>query len=28
VTVDDTMDAMLPTSWKRRIPRPFSRSGR
>lgn len=28
VTVDDTMDSMLPTSWKRRIPRPFSRSGR
>jgi CBS domain-containing protein len=28
VTVDDTMDAILPTSWKRRIPRPFSRSGR
>jgi CBS domain-containing protein len=28
VTVDDTMDAILPTSWKRRLPRPFSRSGR
>jgi len=28
VTVDDTMDSILPTSWKRRIPRPFSRSGR
>jgi Mg/Co/Ni transporter MgtE len=28
VTVDDTMDAMLPTSWKRRLPRPFSRTGR
>jgi magnesium transporter len=28
VTVDDTLDAFLPTSWKRRIPRPFSRGAR
>jgi len=28
VTVDDTMDAILPTAWKRRLPRLFSRSGR
>ena len=28
VTVDDTLDAFLPTSWKRRLPRPFSRSPR
>jgi CBS domain-containing protein len=28
VTVDDTLDAFLPTSWKRRLPRPFSRSSR
>ena len=28
VTVDDTLDTVLPTSWKRRLPRPFSRSAR
>ena len=27
VTVDDAMDTMLPTAWKRRLPKLFSRSG-
>ncbi|TAJ98922.1 MAG: CBS domain-containing protein [Chloroflexota bacterium] len=28
VTVDDAMDQVLPTAWKKRLPRLFSRSGR
>jgi Mg2+ transporter MgtE len=27
VTVDDAMDAILPTAWKKRLPRLFSRTG-
>jgi Mg/Co/Ni transporter MgtE len=27
VTVDDAMDTVLPTAWKRRLPKLFSRSG-
>ncbi|HLO35473.1 MAG TPA: CBS domain-containing protein, partial [Candidatus Deferrimicrobium sp.] len=27
VTVDDAMDAILPTAWKKRLPKLFSRSG-
>ena len=27
VTVDDAIDTVLPMTWKRRLPRVFSRSG-
>jgi Mg/Co/Ni transporter MgtE len=27
VTVDDAIDTVLPTAWKRRLPRLYSRSG-
>jgi hypothetical protein len=26
VTVDDAMDSILPTAWKKRLPRLFARS--
>jgi Mg/Co/Ni transporter MgtE len=28
VTVDDAIDTVIPTAWKRRLPRMYSRSGR